>query len=192
MTIFSNWFPDPFYQTAASSNATPSGWLNAVAAVLLLAVGATGGWLLYPQLAALPVAANVAFTPQPQSEKIIVHISQSDPKQFAIALTYAEKFLAEHESSNHQIDVVAHADGIDLMRADVSPLKEQIISLIDKYDNVHFIACAGAIKMFTQKNGVAPQIIKGVGTDYTAFDHIVGRLQTGGWQYIKVETLTGT
>lgn len=184
--------PASSHQTAASSNTTPSGWLNAVAAVLLLAVGATGGWLLYPQLAALPGAANVALTPQQETEKIILHISKSDPKQFATALAYAEEFLVEHESSSHQIDVVAHADGLDLMRADVSPLKEQIITLMDKYDNVHFIACAGAIKMFTQKNGVAPDIIQGVGTDYTAFDHIVGRLQTGGWQYIKVETLTGT
>jgi len=46
--------------------------------------------------------------------------------------------------------------------------------------------------MFRQKNGVAPDSIQGIGTDYTAFDHIVGRPQTGGWQYIKVETLTGT
>lgn len=48
----------------------------------------------------------------------------------------------------------------------------------------------GAIKMFTQKNGVAPDIIQGVGTDDTAFDHIVGRLQTGGWKYIKIESIT--
>ena len=60
---------------------------------------------------------------------------------------------------------------------------------MDKYDNIHFIACAGTIKMFTQKNGGAPDIIQGVGTDDTAFDHIVSRLQSGGWQYIKVESI---
>jgi len=75
------------------------------------------------------------------------------------------------------------------MRADVSPIKEQIVAMMDKYDNVHFFACAGAIKMYTQKNGVAPVIIRGVGTDHTAFDHVVGRLQGGGWKYIKVESI---
>ena len=184
--------PVPRHNTTDNNaaTATPQGWLNAVAAVLLLAIGATGGWLLYPQLANLEESQTVAAVPQSQTEKIILHISKSDPKQFSAALAYAEKFLAEHESSNNQIDVVAHAAGLDLMRADVSPLKEQIVALMDRYDNVHFIACAGAIKMFTQKNGVAPDIIQGVGTDYTAFDHIVGRLQTGGWKYIKIESIT--
>jgi intracellular sulfur oxidation DsrE/DsrF family protein len=100
-------------------------------------------------------------------------------EQFAAALDYAEKFLREHEAQGHQVDVVAHAGGLDMMRADASPIKEQIVAMMDKYDNVHFVACAGAIKMYTQKNGVAPVIIQGVGTDYMAFDHIFGRLQRG-------------
>jgi intracellular sulfur oxidation DsrE/DsrF family protein len=126
----------------------------------------------------------------PSRKKILsLHISESDPEQFTAALNYAEKFLTEHEAQGHQVDVVAHAGGLNMMRADVSPIKEQIVAMMDKYDNLHFIACAGAIKMYTQKNGAAPVIIQGVGTDDTAFDHIVGRLQTGGWKYIKVESI---
>ena len=163
-------------------------WLNAAAAVLLLAIGTLGGWTLYPQFGTSNEAINMAIQ-QPQSEKIILHISKSDPEQFSAALNYAEKFLIEHEAQGHQVDVVAHASGLDMMRADVSPIKEQIIAMMDKYDNIHFIACAGAIKMYTKKNGVAPDIIQGVGTDYTAFDHIVGRLQDGNWKYMKVESI---
>jgi len=161
--------------------------MNAAAAVLLLAIGTLGGWTLYPQFGASNAANNMAVARQ--KENIILHISKSDPEQFTAALNYAEKFLTEHEAQGHQVDVVAHAGGLNMMRADVSPIKEQIVAMMDKYDNVHFIACAGAIKMYTQKNGVAPVIIEGVGTDYTAFDHIVGRLQTGGWNYIKVESI---
>jgi len=167
-------------------------WMNAVAAVLLLAVGTLGGWMLYPKFGVSNEAINLAAIEQSQKENIILHISKSNPEQFTAALNYAKQFLTEHEAQGHQVDVVAHAGGLNMMRADVSPIREQIVAMMDKYDNVHFIACAGAIKMYTQKNGVAPVIIGGVGTDYTAFDHIVGRLQTGGWQYIKVETLTGT
>jgi len=163
-------------------------WLNATAAVLLLAIGILGGWTLYPQFGTSNEAVNMAVQ-QPQSEKIILHISKSDPEQFSAALDYAEKFLIEHEAQGHQVDVVAHAGGINMMRADVSPIREQIVAMMNKYDNIHFIACAGAIKMYTQKNGVAPVIIQGVGTDDTAFDHIVGRLQAGGWKYIKVESI---
>ena len=163
------------------------GWLNAAAAVLLLAVGTLGGWTLYPQFGTSNEPASMAVAEN--QENIILHISKSDPEQFTAALDYAEKFLTEHQAQGHQIDVVAHAGGLDMMRADASPIKEQIVAMMDKYDNVHFIACAGAIKMYTKKNGVAPVIIQGVGTDYTAFDHIVGRLQGGGWKYIKVESI---
>jgi intracellular sulfur oxidation DsrE/DsrF family protein len=166
-------------------------WLNAAAAVLLLAIGTMGGWMLYPQFDAANQVTNMAALQQ-QGENIILHISKSDPGQFTAALDYAEKFLTEHQAEGHQVDVVAHAGGLNMMRADVSPIREQIIAMMDKYDNIHFIACAGAIKMYTQKNGAAPVIIQGVGTDNTAFDHIVGRLQSGGWKYIKVESLSET
>jgi intracellular sulfur oxidation DsrE/DsrF family protein len=167
-------------------------FLNTAAAVLMMAVGAAGGWLLYPQIMGNGQDSAMATAePVNQQEKIILHISKSDPQQFAAALDYTEKFLDEHDSS-YQIDVVAHASGLDVMRSDVSPVKERILSLMQKHDNVHFIACAGAIRMYQQKNGVRPAIIEGVGTDMTAFDHIVGRLQSGGWKYIKVETLSET
>ena len=174
-----------------SSSHNTGAYMSIAASILLLAVGALAGWMSYPQLSG-QYGDVVASAAQHQSDKIIVHISQSDPAQFSNTLAYTEKFLEAHKNSGDQIDVVAHASGLNLMRADVSPLKQQIVALMDKYDNVHFIACAGAIKMYRQKNGKAPDIIRGVGTDTTAFDHIVGRLQSGGWKYIKVETLSET
>ncbi len=188
-----NELPESSQSTSHSDTAFFTGrWLNAAAAVLLLAIGTLGGWTLYPQFGASNSPINLAAADQAQQENIILHISKSDPAQFTAALDYAEKFLTEHQAQGHQVDVVAHAGGLDMMRADASPIKEQIVAMMDKYDNVHFVACAGAIKMYTQKNGVAPVIIQGVGTDYTAFDHIVGRLQGGGWKYIKVESLSET
>ncbi len=161
------------------------------ASVAALAISFGAGMLGHQYYSGQTVAnpESVAAAAQEQSEKIILHISKSDPKQFMAALDYAEKFLDVHDS-NDQIDVVAHAGGLDLMRDDISPLKNQIIAMMDKYPNVHFIACAGAIRMFQKKNGVKPVIIDGIATDQTAFDHIVGRLQSGGWKYIKVEAIT--
>ena len=132
---------------------------------------------------------TVAAVTHQQTDKVILHIRESDPKQFAAALAYAEQFLQQHESQGHQIDVVAHAGGLDMMREDVSMLKAQIIDMMEKHNNVHFIACANAISILRSK-GTEPEIIKGVTTDSTAFDHIVGRLQSGGWKYVRVESLS--
>jgi intracellular sulfur oxidation DsrE/DsrF family protein len=130
-----------------------------------------------------------AFSPvQSDSDNVILHISESDPQQFAAALLYAEKFLQEHRAQGYQVDVVAHAGGLDVMRADVSPLKLQMIEMLSRYDNVHFIGCANAIRMLREK-GINPPIIAGVNTENTAFDHIVGRLTAGSWKYIRVDSL---
>ncbi len=133
-------------------------------------------------------AAQVAALGQAQQDNIILHVSESDPQQFAAALLYAEKFLQEHRSQKYQIDVVAHAAGLDMMRDDVSMMKLQMIQMLSKYNNVHFIGCANTIRML-QAKGINPPIIAGVETDDTAFDHIVERLTSGGWQYIKVKSL---
>jgi intracellular sulfur oxidation DsrE/DsrF family protein len=73
----------------------------------------------------------------------------------------------------------------------MSPLRARINNLIQAHDNVHFIACANAIKQL-RATGTEPRIIQGVQTDTTAFDHIVSRLQGGEWKYIKVESLPET
>jgi intracellular sulfur oxidation DsrE/DsrF family protein len=133
----------------------------------------------------------VASSQQQQTDRILLHVRESDPELFAETLVYAEQFLKSHTARGQQIDVVAHAAGLDLMRADVSPLRDQILYLISEYDNVHFIACASAISLL-QEQGIKPDIINGVGTDTTAFDHIVDRLQTGNWTYIRAESLSET
>jgi intracellular sulfur oxidation DsrE/DsrF family protein len=164
------------------------------ASVAALVVTFAAGMLSHPYFSGQPgfPGQMIAVFGQLQSERdnVILHISESDPQQFAAALVYAEKFLLDHQAQGNQVDVVAHASGLDMMREDVSPLKLQMIEMLSKYDNVHFIGCANAIRMLRAK-GIEPPIIAGVGTDKTAFDHIVGRLQHGGWKYIRVDSLLG-
>ena len=164
------------------------------ASVAALVVTFAGGMLSYPYFSGhpgLPGELLASFS-QLHSDRhnVILHISESDPHQFTAALVYAEEYLQEHQSQGYQVDVVAHATGIDMMRDDISPIKLQMVEMLTKYNNVHFIGCANAIKMLRQK-GVEPQIITGVSTDSTAFDHIVKRLQGGDWKYIRVDSLLG-
>jgi intracellular sulfur oxidation DsrE/DsrF family protein len=161
------------------------------ASVAALAVTFAAGMLSHEYLPGATTdgsSQQVAGVAQQQENNIILHISESDPAQFSTALAYAEQYLKDHRSQKYQIDVVAHAGGLDMMRDDVSPLKLQMIEMLSKYNNVHFIGCANAIRML-QSKGINPPIIAGVETDDTAFDHIVGRLVDGGWKYIKVDSL---
>lgn len=119
-------------------------------------------------------------------DKVILHISQADKTQYMKALNYVENFLRKHRADESRIEVVAHANGIDLLRQDTSPYKNRIISLMEHYPNIHFLACANGLKVL-RENGVAVKIIKGVVTDETVMDHIIARIHQG-WSYIKVDS----
>jgi len=129
----------------------------------------------------------LAATPQIHKDRVVLHISKSDPRQFNAALNYIEDFLNKNQTEGSQIDVIANAGGLDLMRTDTSPVRQRIIAMMRDHDNVHFIACANGIRNL-RRQGINPPIIQNIETDKTAIDHIIGRLQAG-WTYIKVDNI---
>lgn len=161
------------------------------ASVAAVAISFGAGALGYHYYEAQDDAVStVASATLQQADRVILHISEPDPKQFSNVLAYMDKFLDEHAADGSRIEVVANAGGINFMRGPISPFKNQIIAMMDKHDNIQFIACASGLRVLRNQD-VEPIIIKGVGTDTTAIDHIVKRLQSG-WTYMKVDTLLET
>ncbi len=56
--------------------------------------------------------------------------------------------------------------------------------MMDKYDNLTFVACANTIKRLKEQ-GVDVLLIDRTHASETAIDHVVERLQAG-WTYIKI------
>jgi len=134
---------------------------------------------------------NISTSPIKQnSDHILLHISESDTKQFAAALSYTENFLNKHNPENGEIAVVANSGGLDIMRAGVSPFEKRIRNMLEKYDNVYFIACANSIRNLREK-GIEPILIENVRIEKPAMDHIIDYVQKG-WTYKKVRSLVKT
>ena len=159
------------------------------ASVVLLAVSLVTGVTGY-YYGGQTTSGPLATATQADTHRVVLHISEPDPEQFASVLEYIDHFLSGNKGNDSQIEVVANAGGIDFMREDMSPFKNQIIAMMDEHDNVHFIACASGLRVL-RNQGITPMILKGIGTDETAIDHIVSRLLSG-WTYVKVDTLSET
>lgn len=158
-----------------------------VAASLMALALATGGALVgyvCAERQAPPMLAQ-----QQDDNHILLHLDEAGKDKFAAVLDYAEKFLADHAARGAQVEVVANAAGIDLMRADKSPFAQRVEALQKEYRNLHFIACANAIRNL-RNEGVKVTMLRGVHSGETAIDHIVDRLQHG-WRYVKVSDLPG-
>lgn len=163
------------------------------AAILMIVVGISSG--MYGYYAGKQTGqVSATMLAKRYQDRLILHVSKSNPEHFSRVLAYVKTFLHEHEkyaegkTSRGQIEVVAHAGGLDLMRKGVSPYEQEIILLMKQYANVHFVACANGIRTLLDK-GITPNIIDGIPTDETAFDRIVSRLQTG-WTYLKVDSIS--
>lgn len=168
---------------------------NATAAVLLISVGIFCGWHLnqsvsssaiLPQQAAISgVQLNPVNFEQPG--KVVLHVSSSNPDKLRNTLEQVDKII-ERFQSNHlpfAVEVVANAGGLDLLRDDVSPYRDRIMSIMQTYDNVSFVACSNTIDNLVKQGKTAPPLISNIKTDMTAVDQIVKRLQQG-WMYVKV------
>jgi len=153
------------------------------AAVLALAFGLGGGLLGY----ACAEYGDGHLARQTDPNKIVLHIDDANPAHFKHLLDYTEAFLRKHRKDGAQVEVVANAGGLNLLRADVSPYARRVQRLSETYSNVRFIACMNAIRNL-RKAGVNPVLIDTVQSGETAIDHIVKRLRQG-WTYQKIADL---
>ena len=181
---------------------TMSGWSKAVAASLLLTTGALLGWVGHGQTtesrlqamywddqnsfqsASLPKASEIAG-----NKKVLVHLNTSDLDKVKEALDTAEQMLRSYARTNQpaEMEIVANAGGLDLLRASQSPYAERVQQLQEQYLNLHFLACQTAMDRVRREQGidVSGDLLPGVGVTPSALDQILDRLREG-WVYIKV------
>lgn len=159
-------------------------YLQGAAAVLLLAVGATAGWLAHGQDPAMQgVYLNTAHT-RPQN--IILHISTDDPIKVSDALDQAELMLERNKEkgTSFRLEIVANGDGLNLLRTRYSSYPERTEELIKNYNNLSVMACARTLQAIKEQGGDV-ELLPNVSTTESALERVVDRLQDG-WLYIRV------
>ena len=179
-----------------------SGWGKGLAASLLLASGALLGWFGHGQTTesrlqamywdeqnsfqrtSLPRAAETAG-----HKKVLVHLNTSDLDKVKEALDTAEEMLRTYARNNQpaEMEIVANAGGLELLRASRSPYAERVRELQQEYLNLHFLACQTAMDRVRREQGIdiSDDLLPGVGVTPSALDQILDRLREG-WVYIKV------
>lgn len=162
------------------------------AAVLLMVFGAVAGWLSHDwhSLENQAVTQANAF-PQPSalpnatSDKVILHISSSNPETLKTALDETEDLLnaAQRTKRHVQFEIIANSSGLDLLRTDVSHHARRIAAMQEKYPNLTFLACGQSMERLHEK-GMTVQLLPGTVIATSALDQIVKRLQHG-WVYVR-------
>ncbi len=163
----------------------PGPFGRALVAGVLLAIGATAGYLGHGLISADTANNRPAATAQAleQADNYLLHVVSGDPEQMHSALAHARFLLdSTDEGDIRRVEIVANERGLDLLRSDVTPFAEEIRAL--QKNNVVFYACARSIQRLEEK-GVKVILVPDIKQDYTALDRVVMRMQDG-WKYEKI------
>ena len=173
---------------AQGSRRSQTGFLGkAVAAGILLLLGVTIGLLgqryvsQAPESGALTVAAVSGQVVN--GHNYIVHVVSGEPEQMLAALQKAQQLIdSAGPGQINQVEVVANQKGLNLLRSDVTPFSDEILSLQE--NKVVFYACSRTIELL-EKDGVDVHLVPDTNQSYTALDRVVLRMQDD-WDYIKI------
>lgn len=132
--------------------------------------------LLAPSASSHSVALN----------KYILHIGSKDNVKFKHALDEAEALLVknQHNQQSFELEVIANAGGLDLLREGGSPYSARVKQLSKEYPNIRFIACSNAVERLREQ-GIEANLINTVYQGPTALDQVVLRMSEG-WSYVKI------
>jgi len=197
--------PSERFQKKETRRSTTFG--RAAAASLLIGIGATLGWVGHQQPATEPGAADMkamvwgeddrAFHSYDMAtvaghnelKRVILHLNTSSPAKFEKALTTAEELLQKYAGADHgsQIEVVANASAIKLLRSGYSPYAARVRALQEKYFNLTFLACKDAMDHIRELEGTKKDVklLPGVEVTPSALEHILERMNEG-WVYLNV------
>jgi intracellular sulfur oxidation DsrE/DsrF family protein len=165
---------------------------QAMAAGVLLVLGLGAGWMArdltaapagYDRLAGLPEGYQaIALSERVDSGKIILHLDSGEPGRLSQVLDLADRLLERQPSA--RIEIVANSYGLDLLRADVTPLRERIENMARRHANLSFVACGQTVARLTRE-GVKVDLLPVAHTATSAINAIMTRMGQG-WVYVKV------
>lgn len=166
---------------------------QALAAWILLAMGAGSGWLAhdgaakapaFDRLAGLPDGYRpVALAGQVDPDKIVLHLDSSEPNRLAAVLDLAERLLNQR-GERGQVKIVVNSFGLNLLRQETSPFKTRIGSMAARHPNLEFIACGQTVARLSREGAVV-DLLPQARVANSAIGEILERMQQG-WVYVKV------
>ncbi len=154
------------------------------ASLLVVLIAFSAGWGSHWLTGSSIQTIATEDTTNSEVEHVILHISDSDESRFSKVLEQTEQILRQYKDTGVQIEVVANAGGLDLMRTASSQHIDSIKHIISSHENVRFIACSRGLNKLRAR-GMDASVIQGIEAHGPAADHLIERL-TEGWAYIRI------
>jgi intracellular sulfur oxidation DsrE/DsrF family protein len=129
---------------------------------------------------AAPAKADV------KTHRIALHVDQNDPAIMNLALNNVANLATYYSGIGEeaQVEVVAYGPGLNMLRADTSPVKDRVHSIKESIPTVTFSACNNTKMAMEKAEGHPITIVADARIVPAGVVRLVD-LQEMGWAYIK-------
>lgn len=163
-----------------------------VAGVAVLAITFGLGWASHSASRPYNTLVDIAQTVQHNTAdanavRLLLHVTTGDAKKLSTVLEETELLLQEYgdRSADVQVQILTNGAGLNLVRADVSPVAAQVRALKQRYGNVNFLACKNAIERLQRERHLHVKLLPEAQEVPSALGEIIRR-QTQGWTYVRI------
>jgi uncharacterized protein len=144
-------------------------------------------WALVVLVGTLGLGAPAAAqTPEDGFHQLVLYISEADMAKMNGVLDIAAN-VSRHYSAigdEVEIEIVAYADGLHMLRTDTSPVKQRLTNFLQSMVNVTFQACGNTLDTMERNEGARPPLIEGVEMVQTGVAHLLQRSEEG-WTLVR-------
>jgi hypothetical protein len=119
--------------------------------------------------------------------KVLIHLADNDTRQVDAALDEIEGLMRHYRDTRQtaHVEVVMNGQGLDLVRADVTPFSARVAQLQREFDNLTFAACQNTIDRLKREQNITVRLLPGVIIIDSGMAEIMRR-QHQGWTYLQV------
>ena len=165
----------------------------AIAASVLLLIGAVGGWLSHTHLnkpqGLLQLATDVR-TNKPQADgpwRLMLHVNTGDTYRYNVVLDETERLLktASDKKEDVTIQILSNASGLKLLEDNQSSHAQRLRRLYKQYDNLILTACGQTLKRLKAENKPEPKLLATTKIVPSAVQEVIAK-QKQGWTYIRI------
>jgi intracellular sulfur oxidation DsrE/DsrF family protein len=122
-----------------------------------------------------------------KSMRVVFHVQNLDRISPVELLDEVESLLQDFQGRGEalRVEVVAHGNGLGLLRSKLSIEKQRISQMVKRYPTLTFVACRNTIQRLKVEKGIEVLLLPEATTTESAVAHVVRR-QNQGWIYIQV------
>jgi uncharacterized protein len=133
----------------------------------------------------LAVSPAIAQAPD-GAHRLALQISDDDVAKMNSVLDIAANVSRHYSGIGEEveIEVVAFANGVHMLRTDTSPVKERLMNFMQSMVNVNFQACGNTLDTMERNEGKRPQLIDGTGVVQTGVARLI-ELNEQGWTIVR-------